>query len=267
MCRALITPRAAHGAQGAAAPGPCSSPASVFPGAGEPQQFGLRHAAPRLPPFLLTGARASPGNSRRGLTNAIRYGTGAIRLRLIHDSGRLIREVSDSNSTSPHLRHARDNDEGGRGLFIVMQISSRWGSGTAVTARRAHSALECAPAIAQGLHDLRSDGGDVFRPGPVQSPHAEQGDRRHQDHNHQDAAQEGELCFVHLSLPVLARGTRKAPELCSSGAHQVPETTKARRLGGLRVRDTPAPDGSESKATGPSSTRGPPCNARSSDGA
>ncbi|MFF3835472.1 SpoIIE family protein phosphatase [Streptomyces sp. NPDC002458] len=61
------------------------------------------------------------------VTNAIRYGEGPIRLRLIHDGDRLLSEVTDSNSTSPHLRQARDTDEGGRGLYIVMQLSSRWG--------------------------------------------------------------------------------------------------------------------------------------------
>ncbi|MET7677527.1 SpoIIE family protein phosphatase [Streptomyces seoulensis] len=61
------------------------------------------------------------------VTNAIRYGTGPIKLRLIHDSGRLLTEVTDANSTSPHLRHARESDEGGRGLYIVMRLSTRWG--------------------------------------------------------------------------------------------------------------------------------------------
>ncbi|MGW0925754.1 ATP-binding SpoIIE family protein phosphatase [Streptomyces sp. NPDC002755] len=61
------------------------------------------------------------------VTNAIRYGKEPIRLRLVHDQGKLLSEVMDANSTSPHLRQARDSDEGGRGLHIVMQLSSRWG--------------------------------------------------------------------------------------------------------------------------------------------
>ncbi|MFB7419817.1 SpoIIE family protein phosphatase [Streptomyces sp. NPDC056210] len=61
------------------------------------------------------------------VTNAIRYGKGPIRLRLIHDHGHLLSEVTDANSASPHLRHARESDEGGRGLYIVMRLSSRWG--------------------------------------------------------------------------------------------------------------------------------------------
>ncbi|MFE6718913.1 SpoIIE family protein phosphatase [Streptomyces albidoflavus] len=61
------------------------------------------------------------------VTNAIRHGEGPIRLRLIHDRGRLLTEVTDTSSASPHLRHARDSDEGGRGLYIVMRLSRRWG--------------------------------------------------------------------------------------------------------------------------------------------
>ncbi|WP_405598058.1 MULTISPECIES: SpoIIE family protein phosphatase [unclassified Streptomyces] len=61
------------------------------------------------------------------VTNAIRYGTGPIRLRLIRDLT-LICEVSDGSSTAPHLRHAYETDEGGRGLFLVTQLARRWGT-------------------------------------------------------------------------------------------------------------------------------------------
>ena len=61
------------------------------------------------------------------VTNAIRHGTGPIRLRMIrHDV--LICEVSDASNTSPRLRHARTTDEGGRGLFLVAQMTRRWGT-------------------------------------------------------------------------------------------------------------------------------------------
>jgi serine phosphatase RsbU (regulator of sigma subunit)/anti-sigma regulatory factor (Ser/Thr protein kinase)/PAS domain-containing protein len=61
------------------------------------------------------------------VTNAIRYGTEPIQLRLIHDRT-LICEVSDGNSTSPHLRRARIYDEGGRGLLLVAQLTTSWGT-------------------------------------------------------------------------------------------------------------------------------------------
>ncbi|MFK0202719.1 SpoIIE family protein phosphatase [Streptomyces lavendulae] len=61
------------------------------------------------------------------VTNAIRYGSEPIRLRLIHHHT-LICEVSDGSNTAPHLRHARTTDEGGRGLFLVAQVTDRWGT-------------------------------------------------------------------------------------------------------------------------------------------
>ncbi|MDQ1013024.1 anti-sigma regulatory factor (Ser/Thr protein kinase) [Streptomyces sp. V4I23] len=67
------------------------------------------------------------------VTNAIRYGTDPIRLRLLHDRDSLICEVADGSSTSPHLRRAATTDEGGRGLFLVAQFAQRWG--TRYTAR------------------------------------------------------------------------------------------------------------------------------------
>ncbi|MFR9674889.1 SpoIIE family protein phosphatase [Streptomyces sp. TR06-5] len=61
------------------------------------------------------------------ITNAIRYGAEPVHARLILDHA-LICEVSDTSSTSPHLRHAATTDEGGRGLFLVAQLADRWGT-------------------------------------------------------------------------------------------------------------------------------------------
>ncbi|MEU9212298.1 SpoIIE family protein phosphatase [Streptomyces sp. NPDC048415] len=61
------------------------------------------------------------------VTNAIRYASEPIHVRLIHDRT-LICEVADGSSTSPHLRYAATTDEGGRGLFLVSQITERWGT-------------------------------------------------------------------------------------------------------------------------------------------
>ncbi|MFE5110507.1 ATP-binding protein [Streptomyces sp. NPDC056663] len=61
------------------------------------------------------------------VTNAIRHGTGPIRLRLIRHRA-LSCEVSDTGKGLPHLRHARTTDENGRGLFIVNRLSHRQGT-------------------------------------------------------------------------------------------------------------------------------------------
>ncbi|MFJ9412217.1 SpoIIE family protein phosphatase [Streptomyces sp. NPDC101393] len=61
------------------------------------------------------------------LTNAIRYGTPPIAVRLLLDRV-LTCEVSDAGSTSPHLRYAATTDEGGRGLYLVAHLAERWGT-------------------------------------------------------------------------------------------------------------------------------------------
>jgi PAS domain S-box-containing protein len=62
------------------------------------------------------------------VTNALRYGTPPIRLRLIHSGAHLICEVYDTTHAAPHLRRAKTWDEGGRGLLLVAQLTRRWGS-------------------------------------------------------------------------------------------------------------------------------------------
>ncbi|MEU1405658.1 SpoIIE family protein phosphatase [Streptomyces sp. NPDC005728] len=61
------------------------------------------------------------------VTNAIRYGTPPLQLRLIRDR-HLICEVTDNSSTSPHIRRALETDEGGRGLYMVAQLAQLWGT-------------------------------------------------------------------------------------------------------------------------------------------
>ncbi|MFD7731306.1 SpoIIE family protein phosphatase [Kitasatospora phosalacinea] len=61
------------------------------------------------------------------VTNAIRYAGGPVMVRLIRSSV-LTCEVSDPSSTQPRMRRARLTDEGGRGLYLVAQLTERWGS-------------------------------------------------------------------------------------------------------------------------------------------
>ncbi|MFJ4710851.1 SpoIIE family protein phosphatase [Streptomyces sp. NPDC088785] len=61
------------------------------------------------------------------VTNALRYGEGEIRLRLLLDRS-LVCEVWDAGLVQPRRRRARDTDEGGRGLQLVGLLSASWGS-------------------------------------------------------------------------------------------------------------------------------------------
>ncbi|MFF4506710.1 SpoIIE family protein phosphatase [Streptomyces sp. NPDC001401] len=94
------------------------------------------------------------------VTNAIRYGSDPIRLRLLYDRDSLICEVADGSSTSPHLRRAATTDEGGRGLFLVAHYARRWG--TRYTSRGkviwSEQSLDAAPAeLDESMADLLLD--------------------------------------------------------------------------------------------------------------
>ncbi|MET9481886.1 SpoIIE family protein phosphatase [Streptomyces sp. NPDC006638] len=68
------------------------------------------------------------------VTNAVRHGAPPIRLRIIRDRT-LICEVSDGSSTAPHLRRARETDEGGRGLLLVAGLTQSWGTRQTTTGK------------------------------------------------------------------------------------------------------------------------------------
>ncbi|WP_019630926.1 SpoIIE family protein phosphatase [Actinomadura atramentaria] len=64
------------------------------------------------------------------ITNAMRYAKdakGQIELRLLYE-GSLVCEVLDGSAALPRLRHADDDEEGGRGLLVVSQLADRWGT-------------------------------------------------------------------------------------------------------------------------------------------
>ncbi|MDI3403202.1 SpoIIE family protein phosphatase [Streptomyces cavernicola] len=61
------------------------------------------------------------------ITNAIRYGSEPVRVRMLRGRS-LICEVSDGSVSAPHLRRAGVTEEGGRGLFLVAQFAQRWGT-------------------------------------------------------------------------------------------------------------------------------------------
>ncbi|MEV7558302.1 SpoIIE family protein phosphatase [Streptomyces sp. NPDC089795] len=101
------------------------------------------------------------------VTNAYRYGGGApVTLRIIRDRG-LICEVSDSSSTAPHLRRARTTDEGGRGLFLVAQLTERWGTRYTRDGKTVWTEFPL-PTAEQGHSGAAAD--VAFTKGPVGSP-------------------------------------------------------------------------------------------------
>ncbi|AWL38632.1 MULTISPECIES: ATP-binding SpoIIE family protein phosphatase [unclassified Streptomyces] len=61
------------------------------------------------------------------VTNAVRYGRPPLKLRLILDRG-LTCEIRDGSTIAPHMKYAGAVDEGGRGLFIVSQLATVWGT-------------------------------------------------------------------------------------------------------------------------------------------
>ncbi|MEU9449729.1 SpoIIE family protein phosphatase [Streptomyces sp. NPDC048277] len=61
------------------------------------------------------------------VTNALHHSTGPITLRLLRHQV-LTCEVSDTDTLTPRPRRARVTDESGRGLFLVANLSRRWGS-------------------------------------------------------------------------------------------------------------------------------------------
>ncbi|MEU3937605.1 SpoIIE family protein phosphatase [Streptomyces sp. NPDC029044] len=61
------------------------------------------------------------------VTNAVRFSTGPITVRLIRAGHGLLCEVGDTGNGRPRLRRADLLDDGGRGLSIVHRLTTRWG--------------------------------------------------------------------------------------------------------------------------------------------
>ena len=49
-------------------------------------------------------------------------------LRLRRGASSIWAEVFDSDLRLPRIRSATENDEGGRGLYLIDQLATRWGS-------------------------------------------------------------------------------------------------------------------------------------------
>jgi len=68
------------------------------------------------------------------VTNALRYTHGQISVRLIHDRT-LLCEVYDRSEVIPRIRQATEAEDSGRGLHLVRELSSRWGTRRTATGK------------------------------------------------------------------------------------------------------------------------------------
>src|SRR5215831_17494773 len=68
------------------------------------------------------------------VTNAVKYSRGDVTLRLVNEKA-LVCEVLDSSGALPRLRQPNGEDESGRGLQVVRQLSQRWGARRTATGK------------------------------------------------------------------------------------------------------------------------------------
>ncbi|MEU9152899.1 SpoIIE family protein phosphatase [Streptomyces sp. NPDC048417] len=61
------------------------------------------------------------------VTNAVRFATGPVTVRLIRAGNSLLCEVGDTGNGRPRLRRGGLYDDRGRGLYVVHRLSTRWG--------------------------------------------------------------------------------------------------------------------------------------------
>lgn len=90
------------------------------------------------------------------VTNALRYGEGEIRLRLLLDRT-LVCEVWDANLVQPRRRRARDTDEGGRGLQLVGLLSAGWGTRRTHRGKTVWFELPLPGAAEEGVTELSAE--------------------------------------------------------------------------------------------------------------
>ncbi|MGW7243539.1 SpoIIE family protein phosphatase [Streptomyces sp. NPDC054804] len=61
------------------------------------------------------------------VTNAVRFATGPVTVRLIRTGRSLLCEVGDTGNGRPRLRRGGLYDDRGRGLYVVHRLTTRWG--------------------------------------------------------------------------------------------------------------------------------------------
>ncbi len=103
---------------------------AVLPLSGEPEVVGeaRRFVRETLDSWELGGLRdATELLVSELVSNALLHADKPTQLRLIRDRVLSV-TVADTDSQAPRLRHAKADDEGGRGMHLVNELSHRWGS-------------------------------------------------------------------------------------------------------------------------------------------
>lgn len=86
-------------------------------------------------------------------TNSVRYARTPITVWLGHRSDRLVLSVEDASRSPATAREPQPQDEGGRGLLLVSQMSDRWGELDMPTGKRVWAEI---PTGARGRLPSRS---------------------------------------------------------------------------------------------------------------
>ncbi|WP_234534658.1 SpoIIE family protein phosphatase [Streptomyces shenzhenensis] len=76
------------------------------------------------------------------VTNAVRFGTGPVTVRLVRTGSRLTCEVGDTGNGRPRLRRGDPLDSAGRGLYVVHKLTTRWGVRWTQTGKAVWAELE-----------------------------------------------------------------------------------------------------------------------------
>ncbi|MEB8343416.1 ATP-binding protein [Streptomyces endophyticus] len=82
------------------------------------------------------------------VTNAIKHGSGAVKLRVQYGSHQVRIEVTDGSRAPARRRRAGTNDVSGRGLFLVACLSQRWG--TTHDGRTTYAVVPAPPEVERG---------------------------------------------------------------------------------------------------------------------
>jgi serine phosphatase RsbU (regulator of sigma subunit) len=108
---------------GRAAAGKAAVPAQQTAGPGQ-----ARPNPGPIPGAVPVGTGAAWGGARPGVPAGAPAGRREFRLRLRRGAASVWVEVFDPDLRLPRIRTAAETDEGGRGLYLVEQLATRWGS-------------------------------------------------------------------------------------------------------------------------------------------